>query len=78
MATIVNTPREHSNTGLIVGLVLAVLLLILFFVYGLPNMGGSAAPATDGATGGANLNVDVPGVGSGSGSAGGSVSGDGQ
>ena len=74
MTTIINSPREDSGNGVLIGVVIVILLAILFFFFGLPYLRGGAAPASDSATG--SINVDVPGVGSGS--AGGTATGDGQ
>lgn len=59
MATIINNPGDSGNgssVGIIVGVIIVLLLLGLFFVYGLPALRGSTAPkATT-----IDLNVDVP------------------
>ena len=77
MATIINTPTNRdsadSSLGMILGVIIAIALVVLFFVYGLPALrqGSGNQP------GGANINVTLPsGGGSGSGStSGGSGSG---
>ncbi len=59
MATIINKPSDSGNgssVGIIVGVIVVLLLLGLFFVYALPALRGSGAPeATT-----IDLNVDVP------------------
>ena len=59
MATIINNPGDSgkgSSTGIIVGVIVVLVLLGLFFVYALPALRGSNAPeATT-----IDLNVDVP------------------
>lgn len=59
MATIINNPSggdsSHSGVGLIIGIVLALVVIVLFFIYGLPalrNLGGGG--------GGTNINVTLP------------------
>jgi len=58
MTTIVNTPRGESSDsglGLILGVIIAIALVVLFFVYGLPALrqGGNNG-------GGTNINVTLP------------------
>jgi len=64
MATIINNPgepRESSSTGVIIGLLLAVVLIGAFIIWGLPALrGNSAPPAQDG---GVNVDVNLPGGG---------------
>lgn len=57
MATVINNPTESSAAGTIVGLVIAVLLIALLFIYGLPALRGSA-PASNGPS--ANIDVNLP------------------
>lgn len=66
MATVINNPSEGSGAGTIIGVVIAILLIALLFIYGIPALRG-----TSGGTG-TNVNVSLPGGGSGgSGGAGG-------
>ena len=65
MATIINNPSgttsEDSSVGMVVGLIIALVLIVLFVMYGLPALrGGSAAPASDAPGASANLNVTLP------------------
>jgi hypothetical protein len=56
MATVINNPSgnsEDSGVGMIIGVLVAIVLIVLFFVYGLPALRGNPAPAQNG------LNVDV-------------------
>ncbi len=89
MATIINTPNgtsEDSGLGLILGVLLALVLIFLFFIYGLPALRGGGDNSVDRET---NINVDIPNPlpiddtpnssgGSGNGLDGGSNSGPGQ
>jgi hypothetical protein len=55
MATVINNPdsggtRESSGMGLIIGVIVAVIIVFLFIVYGLPGIRGRS-------TGGTNVNV---------------------
>lgn len=64
MPTVINNPSsDSSGVGVIVGVLVAIVLIVLFFVYGLPGLRGAGAPDN----GGVNVNVDLPGGGSGSG-----------
>lgn len=56
MTTVVNNPSsgDNSGTGLIVGIILAVILIFLFVRFGLPAIRGTG--------GGTNVNVTVPSV----------------
>ncbi len=69
MATVINNPSsEDSGVGVIIGVLVAIILVVLFFVYGLPALRGPA-PADNG---GINVNVDLPsGGGDSSGGSGG-------
>lgn len=60
MATVINNPGEGSGAGTIIGIVLAVILVALLFIYGLPALRGSAAPA---ATPSANVDINLPNTG---------------
>lgn len=48
MTTIVNTPASttdsNDSTGMIIGFILLMVLLFVFFVYGLPMMRQSSTP----------------------------------
>jgi hypothetical protein len=65
MATIVNTPgttREGSGTGLIVGVLLAIVLIALFFIYGLPAIRGTGSDAGTTVNIPENVDVNVQGL----------------
>lgn len=57
MATVINNPGDNSGgAGMIVGLVVAVIIIALIFIYGIPALRGTgttAAPA-------ASVNVTLP------------------
>ncbi|MDD5068601.1 MAG: hypothetical protein PHS53_04350 [Candidatus Pacebacteria bacterium] len=60
MSTIINTPgnsSEDSGLGIILGVLIAIIVIVLFFVYGLPALRGSqtAQPSN-----GINVNVSLP------------------
>ena len=60
MATIINNPGDSSDrnaggTGLIVGILLAVLMVALFFLYLLPAMRNQTTQPS-----GTNINVELP------------------
>ncbi len=78
MTTIVNTPRGEStdsSLGLILGVIIAIALVVLFFVYGLPALRQGQSQPNGGNT---DINVTLPGGGTGSGgSSGGSAGGTG-
>ncbi len=62
MATVINNPADGTATtdsgmGVIVGVIVALVLLALFFVYALPALRGSGAAPQNG---GASINVDLP------------------
>ena len=59
MATVINNPDRESgsNTGLIVGIIVAIVLLFALIRWGIPAMRGDS--------GGANINVSVPSPSSG-------------
>jgi hypothetical protein len=77
MKTVVNNPgggtsSESSGVGLILGVIVAIVLIGLFFVYGLPALQGTPSPAAQ--TGGTNVNVTLPNTGTGtSGTSGGTA-----
>jgi hypothetical protein len=63
MPTIINNPSgEGSGAGMVVGILVAIIALVLFFVYGLPALRGS-----DNSGGGANINVQLPAANDGAG-----------
>jgi hypothetical protein len=54
MTTVINGSGEDSSgAGLIIGVVVAIILIALFFMYGLPAMRGGEQKTTD-------INVTVP------------------
>lgn len=59
MTTVINNPGESSDSGagLLIGIVVILILLAIFFVYGLPALRHSGAPA---APGSATVNVQLP------------------
>lgn len=59
MATVINNPSEGSGAGTIIGIVVAIILIALLFIYGLPALRGGDTP-----TGGsANIDVNLPDTG---------------
>ncbi len=63
MATIINNPgdptaREDSGLGLMIGVLIAIVLLAVFFVYILPAIRNNSASRDEG--GNINLNVTTP------------------
>jgi hypothetical protein len=67
MATIVNNPgtTEDSSAGVVIGVVIALLIIVLFFAFALPymrsNSGTPGVPNTGSDTGAsASVNVDLP------------------
>ncbi|OGI68017.1 hypothetical protein A2738_00380 [Candidatus Nomurabacteria bacterium RIFCSPHIGHO2_01_FULL_42_15] len=57
MATVINNPsgENSSGWGMVIGIILVVLVVLLFFVYGLPALrNNSAAPAQQD-----DINVDI-------------------
>jgi hypothetical protein len=74
MATIINNPSdrvpaEDSGVGVVVGLIVAVILVVLFFMFAWPtirnnNVGsGTYTPADTNTPGtSANINLTVPGA----------------
>lgn len=81
MATIINNPSgttaEDSSVGVVVGLIVAVILVVLFFMFAWPAIrnNGAYTPAGSEAPAGAsaNINLTVPGTDSGSNSGSGST-----
>lgn len=62
MATIVNNPgpsnTDGSGVGMVIGIILAIIVIALFIIYGVPAMrGGNTGPSTP--TGGTNANINV-------------------
>ena len=66
MATIINNPAgggensSDSGLGFILGIVIAIILIILFFVYGLPYLRRSQGPAPTISSTNINLTVPTP------------------
>ncbi|MDQ5957975.1 MAG: hypothetical protein QG665_316 [Patescibacteria group bacterium] len=60
MTTIINTPptgdSADSGMGLVLGIVLALILVVLFFVHALPALRDNTPPKTDNI----DINVQVP------------------
>lgn len=57
MTTIVNTPgggESNSGAGIIIGVVVAILLVAAFIIYGLPYLNHGSAPASP------SINISVP------------------
>lgn len=59
MATTINNTGEGTGAGTIIGIVLAVIIVALLFIYGLPALRGTTAPASNGT----NINVELPSPG---------------
>ena len=63
MATIVNNPgtTEDSGAGVVIGVVIALLVIVLFFAFALPYIRNGATPGVPntGSTPGASANIDV-------------------
>lgn len=57
MATVINDPSEGAGAGTIIGVVVAIILIALLFIYGLPALRGTNTP-TPGAS--ANIDVNLP------------------
>lgn len=60
MTTVVNNPGggsgDSGGAGIVLGVLLAIVLIGLFFVYGLPAMRGNQAPQN----GSIDVNVQLP------------------
>ena len=60
MTTVINTPPAGDNgdsgAGIILGVIVAIVIIVLFFVYGLPAIRGAnnTEPRTT------NINVQIP------------------
>ncbi len=72
MATIINTPpsgntSSDSGLGLVLGIIVAIVLIVLFFAYALPAIRNSQTNNTQPQPGGANINVTLPSSGGNSG-----------
>lgn len=63
MATIINNPSDGtaagSGMGVIVGVIVALVVLALFFIYALPALRGNTGEQDGSAT----INVDLPNPG---------------
>ena len=58
MTTIINKGSgESSGAGLVIGVIIGVVLIALFFIFALPALRNNGAPAG----GSANINVEIPG-----------------
>lgn len=59
MVTVINNPGENSSTGagVIIGIVVAIILVGVIFIYGLPALRGSA---NNSGTPSTNVNVTLP------------------
>jgi hypothetical protein len=76
MATIVNTPGEtrevdNSGTGVVIGVLAVILLVLLALLFGLPYLRNRGVPADNGT----NINVQLPGTGNTGGASGGASTG---
>lgn len=60
MTTIINTPPSvdsaDSGLGLILGIIVAIMLFALFFIYGLPYIRNNSTPKAESV----NINVQLP------------------
>jgi hypothetical protein len=54
MATVINNPSEGSGAGTIIGIVVAIILIALLFIYGLPALRGGTTNSP-----GTNINIDA-------------------
>jgi hypothetical protein len=62
MATVINNPRqgtEDSGMGLVLGVIIAIVLIALFWIYALPAIRNVSPPTTQ-PQGGTNINVQLP------------------
>lgn len=61
MATVINNPSEGgSGAGTIIGVVVAIILIALLFIYGIPAVRGGGGTAPDAS---ANIDVNLPDAG---------------
>lgn len=57
MATVINNPggtSEGSGMGVVIGVILAIIVIGLFLIYGLPKMRGNTSPSN------VDVNVQLP------------------
>lgn len=60
MATVINNPSDNgSGAGTVIGILVALILVALLFIYGLPALRGGASTGTPNTTPGASANIDV-------------------
>lgn len=64
MATIINNPSsgdssESSGVGVVVGVLVAILLVAVFIIFGLPALRSQSAPEAANSGTGSEINVDV-------------------
>jgi len=61
METVINNPGggsgESSGMGMIVGVILAIVIIVLFFMYGLPAIRSNQAADDNGSV---DINVELP------------------
>lgn len=57
MATTINNAGEGTGAGTILGIVVAVIIIALLFIYGLPALRGTT---TDTSPAGTNVNISLP------------------
>ncbi len=67
MATVINNPGgsdgESTGVGMIIGIILAIVVIALFLIYGIPAMRGGNT--NNPPAGGTNINVNLPTPGTG-------------
>jgi uncharacterized membrane protein len=61
MTTVINTPGsgnngDNSGLGMIMGILITIVVIVLFLIYGLPAIRSNEAPKDDGL----NINVTLP------------------
>lgn len=60
MATVINNPNDSgSGAGTVIGILVAVILIAVLFIYGLPALRGGSTPTAGTNTPGASASVDV-------------------
>ena len=61
MATVINNPSDNgSGAGTVIGILIAIILIAVLFIYGLPALRGSSpTTSTANTTPGASASVDV-------------------